>query len=234
MNRNTKLTLGIGLTVAGAGLIAAALYYRRKNALGLGSSRVPILAQHTNAQGKTVTHYQTDRLSLDDRVGLIQDLIFASVKDPEMMVLARRITSVCPARDGLCEAAAIDNWVRQNIRYTGDVAPLAHGRGGVVEPIDYFSSARRVVEMGGEDCDGMAILNATLLTLNGIEARLRVTAPGIFSQYGHIYVVAGLPKGANGSWLAMDTTLPAPYQFGDEMPYGKKRDYIPFVKEFAA
>ncbi|OHC48765.1 MAG: hypothetical protein A2X69_09215 [Rhodobacteraceae bacterium GWF1_65_7] len=124
----------------------------------------------------------------------------------------------------MCEAKAVYNWVRKNVRYAGDIAPIKQGRRGVVEGVDYFAAADRVVQFGAEDCDGHSILNATLLALNGIPAKLRITAPGRFREWSHIYTVAGMPKTAPKKWVALDTTLPGEY-FGVEAPHGRVRDF---------
>jgi hypothetical protein len=69
------------------------------------------------------------------------------------------------------------------------------------------------------------VLNATLLALNGITPKFRVTAPSRLSDWAHIYTIAGLPKLTPGKWAALDTTLPGKNHFGKEVGYAKKLDF---------
>lgn len=119
--------------------------------------------------GMTLTHHYDPEMPLQKRVGILQDLVWSGVQNPQMRELALAITghgtrdvqvgkrrfrvkgASCPARDGLCEAEAVYNWTKANIRYTGDVAPVKLP-GGEVEGVDLFQSALRTVEFGGEDC----------------------------------------------------------------------------------
>lgn len=236
MKTGTKIGIGVavaGLAALGVG-IAIAVKRRGDNTGGLGK---PGKVKVTKKNGMTVTHYR-GKLPINERVGLLQDLVYQGVQDPAMRKLALQITKDCPARDGRCEANAIDIWVRQNIRYTGDIAPIKLGRHGPVESIDFFQAPKRTVEFGGEDCDGHAALNATLLALNGITSKFRVTSPSLFGEgWSHIYVVAGLPKERPSSWVVMDTTLPNA-KLGQEHSSAKRRDFAsgapPFVKEYDA
>jgi len=75
------------------------------------------------------------------------------------------------------------------------------------------------------NCDDQAVLNATLLSLNGITAKLRVTAPRKGKDaWAHIYALAGLPKTSPSSWVALDTTLPGEW-FGKEVGFAQHRDF---------
>lgn len=75
------------------------------------------------------------------------------------------------------------------------------------------------------NCDDHSVLAATMLTLNGIPAKFRVTSATRSNDWSHIYVVAGLPKMRPTRWIPIDTTLPGKNKFGYEVPYGKKADY---------
>ena len=141
-----------------------------------------------------------------------------------MRELALRITSGCPERDGLCEAKAIYDYVKGNVRYTGDIAPIRWSDGRV-EGVDVFQSARRTLEMGGEDCDGHAIVSASLLALTGITPRLRVVKTRGAEDWEHIFTGALLPKGTGDRFVALDTTLPGNDHFGREPSYHKAIDF---------
>ena len=208
-----------GLFAAGG----AYLYCRRsKGLLFLGAAR-----ETQQAGGMTLKHYRSG-MKIKERVGILQDLAWDSIKDPEMRKLALQITSRCPERDGLCEAKAIYHAMKRRIRYTGDVAPIKMGRNGPVEGVDLFQTAKRTWEFKGGDCDDAAVLAATLLSLNGIPARFRITAPskGRKADWAHIYTMAGVPKTNPTRWVAIDTTLPGSRNFNREVRYGKKIDFV--------
>ena len=92
--------------------------------------------------------------SLEDRVRLLQKLVnygeaafdkssppFGSIRDPEMRRIGLAVTEVCNARDDRCELMAIYDFVKRNIRYTGDVTNK-----------DTFQSGYRTMQMAGGDC----------------------------------------------------------------------------------
>lgn len=218
--------LGAVLIVGGIAAAAVGIAFAvRKRPGELGRPRHGVKAVgRRRAGGMTLTHYRDRSMPIKKRVGILQELTWQSIHDPRMRQLALAITKDCPARDGACEARAIDGWIRRNVRYTGDVAPLKMGRRGPVEGVDLFQSAFRTMEFGGGDCDDHAVMAATLLTLNGITARFRVTARSKDQPFSHIYTVAGLPKLTPEKWVALDTTLPGE-KFGIEAPSGKKADF---------
>jgi len=221
--------LGLGLFVTG-GL----LMYRQRKALSgkpLGRfvpGRVPQAAlRESFNDGNMKTELRTDRnMPIEQRVASIQDLVHKSVQDPKMRKLALAITAKCPERDGLCEAKAIYQAVKGRVRYTGDIAPIKQGARGAVEGIDLYQSAWRTWEFKGGDCDDQSIVTATLLALNGIEPRLRVTAESKTADWGHVYAGALLPKNSgNTKFVAMDSTLPGNNRFGVEIPFGKMLEF---------
>jgi len=221
--------LGIAMIVGGSAVaVAGAILAGRRRAedmvLGRVRDRARIVSRRSSG-GATLTHYRDRTMPIRKRVGILQDLVWQGVQDPAMRKLALAITRSCPARDGLCEARAIDAWTRKHVRYTGDVGPVKMGARGPVEGVDLFQSAARTVEYGGGDCDDNSVLNAVLLALNGIAAKFRITARSKRDPWSHIYTLAGLPKLAPSKWVALDTTLPG-NRFGVEMPAGKKVDFI--------
>lgn len=149
MTRRGKIGLGFiigGLALTGIGVGVAVSRKRKKN---LGE--IPVIGR-TKKDGMTLTHRRAAKMPIEKRAAALQDLVWQGVQDPSMRKLALEITNGCPARDGLCEAKAIDTWMRKNIRYTGDVAPIKMGSKGPVESIDLYQSPRRTVEFGGGDC----------------------------------------------------------------------------------
>jgi transglutaminase-like putative cysteine protease len=236
MSKGEKL--GIGLALGGVVLaVGGYWYYRRSKTSQFGqfgyAAPLPTMIESHKANGMTVRHYYDRKMPIQKRVSILQKLVEDSVKDPEMRKLALGLTRNCPPRDDKCEMRAIYNAVKQRVRYTGDVAPIKHSNGDV-EGVDYFQTAKRTWEIGGGDCDDQAVLNATLLSLNGIPARFRITAPrgsgGFVSGddgggWSHIYAIGLTPRNHPTSTVAMDTTIPGDY-FGREAPYGKHIDFV--------
>ena len=173
----------------------------------------------------TLKHFRSRRMSIEDRIKLIQDLIWKGVQDPRNRKLALEITRQCPERDGECEAQAIYRAIKRRVRYSGDVAPVKMGHSGPTESVDLYQGAHRTWEIGAGDCDDASILAATLLALNGITPKLRVTAQSPGGPWTHIYTLAGVPKNRPAKWLSIDTTLPGDKWFGRELPYGRKVDF---------
>lgn len=235
------ISLGGGaLVVVGAAVFC--LSRRRKAQAGVGVSGEGLGLQAVKHKGGMKLTHHRGPMPIRKRIGYIQDMVWTSVQNPQMRQLALAITgngtrtvqvhdrtfqvqgANCPARDGECETRAIYEWVKKNVRYTGDVAPVKMGSKGPVEGVDLYQSADRSIQFGGGDCDDAAGVNATLLALNGIQAKLRVTAPTRLAEWAHIFSLAGLPKNKPTKWVAVDTTLPGNY-YGVEAPNGRHVDF---------
>jgi hypothetical protein len=239
-SRGQKVALA-AIIFGGVAVVVGALVYGRSRHRERSGALGDIQARFKHG-GMLLTHHYDREMPIDKRVAILQELVWKGVRQPQMRELALAITgngqrdvkvgkrtfkvrgAGCPPRDGLCEAEAVYKWVKNNVRYTGDVAPIKMPN-GAVEGIDLFQAPLRTVEFGGEDCDGHSVLNATLLTLNGIPAKFRVTAPTRNSDWAHIYNLFGLAKTNPKRWIPLDTTLPGD-MFGKEAPAAKKLDFI--------
>jgi hypothetical protein len=150
------LALGGSLVALAAGIGIAVAVGRSKSSGDRNALGRPLMLKKGNGTARMSTWHSKKNIPIKDRVGVIQDLIHDGVTDPDaapaLRKLALRITRDCPARDGKCESRAIYEWVRQNVRYTGDIAPHKHGQKGPYEPIDLFQRADRTLEYGGGDC----------------------------------------------------------------------------------
>jgi len=219
------------LAAGGAAVVAGGVILLARHSAGLGRGQEEKPGQsvpdRAGRGGAVLRGFRDRKMTINQRLKMLQDLTAKSVQDPDMRKLALQVTRACPARDDACESKAVGAWTKQNIRYTGDIAPHRLGAGGPVESIDLYQAARRTVEYGGGDCDDHSVLNATLLILNGIPAKFRVTSPHKWGgdNYTHIYTLAGTPKGDPKRWVAVDTTLPD-YTFGKEYPFAKNRDVV--------
>jgi hypothetical protein len=158
--------------------------------------------------------------SLDERVALLRKLCWDTkngARSPIILNLARQVTRACAGRDALCELRSIFQFVVTNVRYTGDVFSL-----------DTFSAPLRTLQMGGEDCDGHAVLNCALAICNGFRAKVRITS-NTGASWDHIYCLVGMPKGKSDRWIPLDTTLARGRKdfsrFGTEPPRAKYQDF---------
>lgn len=235
-----KIAVG-AMIVGGAAILAGALFYSRK-AKPKTSGELGRVQGRVKRGGMTVTHHYDPEMPIEQRVKILQDLVWKGVQNPQMRDLALAITGKgardvaigkqtihvkganCPPRDGACETEAIYKWVKDYVRYTGDVAPVVMPN-GEIEGVDLFQTGLRTAQMRGGDCDDHSVLAATLLTLNGIPAKFRITAPSKSADWAHIYPLSGLPKTRPTKWVPIDTTLPGE-MFGREAPFGKSRDFV--------
>lgn len=242
MSPTTRKKIGLVAGLLGVGTMVGALIYLARKQSGLagpsngfgfppkyryvpGQARRAPLIGESDAGGMKIQHRRSANMPIEERVASIQDMVWVGMQDPRMRKLALQITKHCPERDGMCEAKAIYQYVKANVRYTGDAAPVKMGRNGPVEGVDVFQSGKRTLEFQGGDCDDQTILASTLLAWNGITPRMRVTASSRNGEDEHIYPIAGLPKTAPSKWIALDTTLPGTNKFGVEMPAGRITDF---------
>lgn len=223
------ITLLVGLAGLGAIALGGFAYYRQRKygVAGFGFGRpieqAPVIGRYSDGRMRT-TLREAPNMPIEVRLATIQDKVRKSIQDPEMRKVALQVTSRCPERDGMCEARAIYDFVKAKVRYTGDVAPVIW-ENGAVEGVDLYQSARRTLEFGGGDCDDQAILNSTLLALNGITPILRVVRQKGDDDWSHIYAGGLMPKGTGNKFIALDTTLPGHDRFGVELPVEKIRDF---------
>lgn len=218
-------TLMLVLGGAAAAVGAALVLGRHRTVRGKLPEMTPE-GETVGASGARLKVYRGD-MSIKKRLRLLQGLVAKSVRDPDVRRLALSITNGCEARDDECEARAIYEWVKSNIRYTGDIGPHALWPGGPVEPVDLFVTAKRAIENKGDDCDGHSVVVAALAIDNGFTVKLRVSSPEFLGRdnYTHIYPMIGFPKNDPQTWVAADTTLPNG-RFGTEHPSAKTLDVI--------
>jgi hypothetical protein len=157
----------------------------------------------------------------------------------QVRVLQRMFGRSCSERyivdhGGLGEHPIWRLGVRDHARSDGKAVKLlrvnAVEREVLDAPVYDISTADHYVYLPEADvtvsnCDDHSVLAATLLSLNGIPAKFRITAPTKGADWAHIYPMSGLPKTQPTKWVALDTTLPGE-MFGREAPYGKSRDFV--------
>jgi hypothetical protein len=247
MSKKVGVALAIGGGVLAA--VGLGLYARQRRPssssrtpVGLGYSggfgrAAPVVARKKTGD-MTVTVYSDRDMPIGMRVGIIQDMTAESLARRDVHDLAQAIVGAgtrtvrvgkyditvrgagCAATDRACKANAIGTWTAANVRYSGDIAPIKKGRNGPLEPIDYFQTARRTIEMGGGDCDDQDGVNCTLLEEVDVRCHHRVTAPRPASDWGHIYTMGDV----GGRLVALDSTLPG-YQTGRQARHHRKVDF---------
>jgi len=110
----------------------------------------------------------------------------------ELMVrrLAEQIVAAVPGKSWGGEAEAVQNWVRNNVRYTMDVADVETLKTPVALLYDRFG-----------DCDDMALLAGTLLSSIGHPVRYVATGSN-GADYDHVYIETKI----GNRWIGIETT----------------------------
>ena len=132
-------------------------------------------------------------------------------KHPTVIRLARAIVHSCPVKDFACEARALFEWVRDNIRWTRDV----YGVETLATPV-------RTLEMKAGDCDDLSTLLASLYLAVGFPVRYVVIAnlPQHPQSFSHVFVQVDIT--GEGDWVSADPSLPTA-SFGWETPVQYRR-----------
>lgn len=103
---------------------------------------------------------------------------------------AMAIVSAVPAKAYAAEARAIQNWVRNHIRYTRDV-----------RNVETLTIPEKTLEHKQGDCDDQAMLVAALLESIGHPTRFRAIACGA-RHFNHVLTETKIgPK-----WVTLETT----------------------------
>ena len=104
--------------------------------------------------------------------------------------LAEQIVAAVPGKSWYGEAEAVQNWVRNNVRYTMDVADVETIKTPVALLFDRFG-----------DCDDMALLAGTLLSSIGHPVRFVATGSN-GTDYDHVYLETKI----GSKWVGVETT----------------------------
>lgn len=124
--------------------------------------------------------------------------------DPALRATVRQIFNSVPAKNRTAEAVAIQQYVKQAIRYTMDV-----------EGVEVLQTPLDTLEYRHGDCDDQALLVATLLLSAGYQPRYVVFAFDGPGEWAHVYTEVLL--GAH--WYGMETTEDEPFGWRPETPY---------------
>jgi len=118
-------------------------------------------------------------------------LIQRGKKNPEVRLRAADIVRYIPQKKWVAEINAIQQWVRDNIRYTKDIFG-----------VETLHSVINVLNLGYGDCDDQTMLISAMLESIGHPTRLKAVG---FSKgsLSHIYAQVFV----NGKWVAVETTM---------------------------
>jgi transglutaminase-like putative cysteine protease len=138
------------------------------------------------------------------------DLVREYRKHPDMIFLAREISSAAPQKGYRAEASLIHAFVRDSIRYVRDVLD-----------VETLQSPDITLAVQSGDCDDKSILAATLLTAIGHPVRFTAVAID-GGELSHV-----LPETKIGSeWVAVETTEPVALGWFPQRVTNQMRVYI--------
>jgi transglutaminase-like putative cysteine protease len=121
--------------------------------------------------------------------------------DPVVRQTAAAAVQAAPEKDDLAEAAALQDWVRSNIRYTGDVLD-----------VETLQTPPYTLQYKWGDCDDQSTLLAALLMAVGIPAAF--CAVGVDGEpFSHVMTFAQL-RGYTPPCVSLETTLTTDPQTG--------------------
>ena len=132
----------------------------------------------------------------DSTVGIMADLVNASLKRPTIRLLTHRILlkSNLSSRDETAVVRAVYNWVKKNIRYVKD--PIG---------VETIQSPEITLRVRAGDCDDHAVLVSAMLKSVGIPVRYSVIGKSR-DQFSHI----NLESFVSNRWTPTDTTIAGP------------------------
>jgi len=137
-------------------------------------------------------------------------MVKAFKKDSGVRALAGELVREVPQYDGPGEVRALHAFVRDCIRYTGDIAG-----------VETLQTPRRTLETGIGDCDDKSTLLAALL--ESINRKTRFVAVGFQEGGGLSHVLVEVRAGKSGKWVPLETIKPVPAGW---RPAGIKREMV--------
>jgi hypothetical protein len=144
-------------------------------------------------------HQRGEYTSVDSVLDEMVRLANQYKSTPAIRDLAQRVTKGVDLSNRRSVARSAWRWIRENVRYTRDPTSteLLQSPDRILDPPRYA------------DCDGMAVLAASLLAAVGIQAGFRAIARQRKGAYDHVYAV--YEAGSDRSrWHAIDPTAPIP------------------------
>jgi transglutaminase-like putative cysteine protease len=114
-------------------------------------------------------------------------------KNITVRTIAEQIVAPLQQKNYYAEAQAVQDWVRNNIRYTQDVYDVET----LKDPIALFHD-----RLG--DCDDMSLMAGTLLQSIGHPVRYVAVGSQVPGEYDHVYVETKIGQ----RWVGLECTEP--------------------------
>lgn len=161
------------------------------------------MASHALIQTSTTSELSAlpaGRAGVRRTLEVMRNAALRAAVHPEIRALALGIVDHLPGKAYRDEAAAVQEYVRQTIRYTRDV-----------RAVEVLQEPLKTLAVGQGDCDDHSTLVAALLTSLGHACRLVAIgfAPG---RWAHVLCEVEI----KGQWLTVETTEPWP--LGHRLP----------------
>lgn len=133
---------------------------------------------------------------------IMRDLVKEAVRDPSMTVRnkALEIIGHLPPRQWMAEIRALQQFVRDHIRYVRDPTD-----------VELVGTPDSILRIGQGDCDDKATLLAALLDATGHPARFAALGfNGRGNGFSHVLVETRVNNTGNDSrdWMPLETILP--------------------------
>lgn len=130
-------------------------------------------------------------------INLMSKLTRAYKTDPQIIKLARAIVAHVPEKNYFQEAVAIQQWVRDNIRYVRDV-----------DDVETLATPIETLNQRAGDCDDKSLLAGSLLASIGFPVRYVAFAFEAPDHFEHVYCEINMRRHRTGYWLGVETTEP--------------------------
>jgi transglutaminase-like putative cysteine protease len=141
---------------------------------------------------------------------VMSSMVRVAKKDPGIRELACQLVRGFPQYDRNGEVRALHAFVRDHIRYTGDI------RG-----VETIQTPRVTLQTGVGDCDDKSTLLASLL--ESINRATRLVAVGFSEAGGYSHVLVEVRAGKSGKWVPLETIKPVEVGW---QPAGIKRRMV--------
>jgi len=199
--------MGLGSMYAGGRAVKGALDENRRSNQQGGQNQLASTDEKMTMTLKAVG-------SIDDRCRYIVDMIRKGRHDPKVHAFVRPIVSercgddwCIKEKDYWGECVAVYEAVKRRVRYTGDT----YGT-------DLFQHPKNTLRLGAGDCDCYSSLIGACLQAIGYPVKLRVIQLKGDKDWGHIYLLVGLPPQRPSTWRALDGGVVPKKPAGWEVP----------------
>jgi transglutaminase-like putative cysteine protease len=126
-------------------------------------------------------------------------------RDPKIRDLAVAVTRSCRSKEYACEARALHDYVRENVRYVKDTAS-----------VERLATSQRTLFMeNAGDCDDSSIALSALLESIGHETRLILIDPVLSGKFTHVISQVRI----GDTWYWMETTRKVLFNWLPGLPY---------------